>query len=58
MASIKDVNKGVIVKINPPNSRKIKRIIEATKRSFSAEVNMGVEQYADKKIVQFKDNGR
>lgn len=52
MANIKDVEKGVIVRINPENSRKIKSITEKTKRSFSAEVNKGVEEYANKKIEQ------
>jgi len=45
MASIKDVKKGVIVKINPENSEKIKEITLQTKRSFSAEVNLAVEKY-------------
>ena len=55
---IKNVDSGVTVKINPSNSRKILKIIAKTKRVFSAEINVGVEEYADKKIVKYKDNGK
>jgi hypothetical protein len=55
---IKNVNKGVTVKITPMNSRKIKRITEDTHRTFASEVNFGVEFYADQKIHQYKDDGK
>lgn len=54
---IKNVKAGVAVKISPCNAGKVAQIIKRTKRTFASEVNMAVEEYADKKIVQFKDNG-
>ena len=55
---ITDAKKGVAVKINPSNSKKILKVIKETRRTFAAEVNVGVEQYADQKIYRHKDDGR
>jgi hypothetical protein len=55
---VKNLGTGVMVKINPSNSKKVVRITKKTHRTFASEVNLGVEEYADKKIVQFKDNGK
>jgi hypothetical protein len=55
---VKNVKTGVMVKVNPSNSKKIVRITEKTHRTFAAEVNVGVEQYADKQIHKYKDDGK
>ncbi len=55
---VKNVESGVAVKINPKNSKKILRITSKTHRTFASEVNVGVEEYADKKIRHYKDDGR
>jgi len=55
---IKNPKKGVAVKINPQNSKKILKITDKTHRTFATEVNLGVEEYADKKIREYKDDGR
>ncbi len=55
---VKNVESGVAVKINPKNSKKILRITSKTHRTFASEVNVGVEEYADKKIRNYKDDGR
>ncbi len=54
---IKDVNAGVTVMINPANSKKLVRITKKTRRTFSTEVNIAVEDY-DPKIVKYKCDGR
>ena len=53
-----DPKKGVGVKITGKNAEKIIKIIKKTHRTFATEVNLGVEEYADHKIVQYKDNGK
>lgn len=50
--------KGVGVKITGENAVKVMKVIEKTRRTFSTEVNIAVEEYADKKIVEYKDDGR
>ena len=55
---VKNVESGVAVKINPKNSKKILRITSKTHRTFASEVNVGVEEYADKKIRHYRDDGR
>ena len=55
---IKNAESGVAVKINPKNSKKILKITSKTHRTFATEVNLGVEEYADKKIRYYKDDGR
>ncbi len=55
---VKNVKTGVAVKINPSNSAKIIKITSKTHRTFATEVNLGVEEYADKKIRHYKDDGR
>ncbi len=55
---IKDAKKGVMVRVSPGNSKKIIKIIEQTRRTFSSEVNFGIEHYADKRIAEYKDNGK
>ncbi len=55
---IRDAKMGVAVKINPKNSKKILRITSKTHRTFASEVNVGVEEYADKKLAYRKDDGR
>ncbi len=42
---IKDAKKGVMVKISPSNSKKIVRITEKSRRTFSTEVNFVIEEY-------------
>ena len=55
---IKNKKRGVTVKINHDTSEKVIQVIDITKRSFSAEVNVAVEEYADEKLIQYKDNGK
>ncbi len=55
---ITDAKKGVAVKINPANAKKIIKITRKTHRTFASEVNVGVEEYADKKIRHYRDDGR
>ncbi len=55
---IKNAKSGVAVKINPENSRKIVKVIEKTHRTFVSEVNVAVEEYADAKIIKYRDDGR
>jgi len=52
-----DPKKGVGVKISGKNAVKIIKITSKTHRTFASEVNVGIEEYADKKLVQYKDNG-
>ncbi len=49
---------GVTVKINRSNAKKIIKIIRKTKRTFVAETNKGVEEYADATIIKFRDDGK
>lgn len=55
---ITDPKKGVAVRITPDNSKKVIKVIEKTHRTFASEVNVAVEEYADKKIHEYKDDGR
>jgi hypothetical protein len=55
---VKNLKTGVMVKINPSNSKKIVRIIDKTHRTFASEVNVAVEEYIDDKIRRYKDDGR
>ncbi len=55
---ITDAAKGVAVKINPANAKKIIKITRKTHRTFASEVNVGVEEYADAKIARYRDNGK
>lgn len=55
---ITDAKKGVSVKIEGKNAVKVLKITEKTHRTFASEVNVGIEEYADKKIHQYKDDGR
>lgn len=55
---VKNVKTGVMVKVNPSNSKKIVRITSKTHRTFASEVNVGIEEYADKKLSYRKDDGR
>ncbi len=50
--------KGVGVRISGKNAEKIIKITKKTNRTFATEVNIGVEEYADKKIRHYKDDGR
>ncbi len=53
-----DPKKGVGVKISGKNAVKIIRITKKTHRTFASEVNVGVEEYADKKLAYRKDDGK
>ena len=55
---IKDAKKGVAVKISGRNAQKMLKVIDKPRRTFASEVNIGIEEYADKKIHEFKDDGR
>jgi low affinity Fe/Cu permease len=57
---IKNKKRGVTVKINHDTSEKVIRIIDRTKRSFSAEVNVAIAEYCDRHEVlnNKRDNGR
>ena len=55
---IKDAKKGVAVKISGRNAQKMLKVIDKTHRTFASEVNVAVEEYADAKIVQYRDNGK
>ena len=55
---IKNKRSGVTVKIRHDTAKKVIEVIDKTHRSFSSEVNMAVEEYADAKIVKFRDDGR
>ncbi len=55
---VKNLETGVMAKINPCNSKKIVRITKKTHRTFAAEINVAVEEYADAKVLKFKDDGR
>ena len=55
---VKNLKTGVMVKINPSNSKKIVRLTGKTHRTFASEVNVAVEEYADKQIHKYKDDGR
>ena len=50
--------KGVGVKISGKNSLKIIEITKKTHRTFTTEVNLGIEEYADKKIAEFGNNDK
>jgi len=50
--------KGVGVKISGKNAVKIIKITNKTHRTFATEVNIGVEEYADKKLAYRRDDGR
>ena len=54
---IKDAKKGVAVKISGRNAQKVLKVIDKTRRTFASEVNIGVEEYTDKKIAEYKDDG-
>ncbi len=54
---IKNKKRGVTVKINHDTSEKVIQITDKTKRSFSAEVNIAVDEYADVKLAYRKDDG-
>lgn len=54
---IKDAKKGVAVKIIGRNAQKVLKVIDKTRRTFASEVNIGIEEYADRKIAEYKDNG-
>ncbi len=54
---IKDTKKGVAVKINASNSKKIVRITDKTHRTFATEVNLAVEEY-DPKVIKYRDDGK
>lgn len=49
---------GVSVKVSGKNAVKVLRVIEKTRRTFSNEVNIAVEEKMDERIHQFKDDGR
>ena len=55
---ITNAKKGVSVKIEGKNAIKVLKVIDKTHRTFASEVNVAVEEYADQKIVQYKDNGK
>lgn len=55
---ISNAKKGVSVKIEGKNAVKVCKVIEKTHRTFASEVNVAVEEYTDKKIVKYKDDGR
>ena len=55
---ITNVKKGVAVKISGRNAQKVLKVIDKTRRTFASEVNIGIEEYADKKIIEFRDDGR
>ena len=55
---VKNLKTGVMVKINPSNSKKIVKLTGKTHRTFASEVNVAVEEYADAKIVKYRDDGR
>lgn len=55
---LKNLATGIMVMINSANSRKIVKLIKKTRRTFATEVNVGVEEYADKKIAEYRDNGK
>ncbi len=46
------------VRIWPETATKLIEIIKKTHRTFASEVNVGVEEYADKKIRYYRDDGR
>ena len=50
--------KGVGVKITGENAVKVMKVIEKTRRTFSTEVNIAVEEKMDERILKFKDNGK
>ena len=55
---ITNAKKGVSVKIEGKNAVKILKVIDKTHRTFASEVNVGVEQYADKQIHKYRDDGK
>ena len=55
---ITNAKRGVSVKIEGENAVKVLKVIEKTKRSFSSEVNVAVEEKMDERILKFKDNGK
>jgi predicted nucleic-acid-binding Zn-ribbon protein len=50
--------KGVSVRITGQNATKVLKITDKTHRTFACEVNIAVQEYADDKIVKFRDNGK
>ena len=55
---ITNAKKGVSVKIEGKNAIKVLKVIDKTHRTFASEVNVAVEEYADQKITEHKDDGR
>lgn len=55
---ITNAKKGVSVKIEGKNAVKVLKVIDKTHRTFASEVNVGIEEYTDKKIKEYKDDGR
>ncbi len=51
-------SKGVGVRITGKNAKKIIKITKKTHRTFASEVNVGVEEYADKKLAYRRDDGK
>ena len=50
--------KGVGVKIEGKTAVKVMKVIEKTRRTFSTEVNIAVEEKMDEQIARYKDDGR
>jgi hypothetical protein len=57
-AKMTNPKEGVGVRISGKNAVKILKVIDKTHRTFATEVNVAVEEYADKKIHQYKDDGK
>ena len=55
---IKNPKDGVAVKISGRNALKVLRVTDKTRRTFASEVNIGIEDYTDRKIAEFKGNGK
>ena len=55
---ITNAKKGVTVKIEGKNALKVLKVIDRTHRTFASEVNVAVEEYADAKIIKYRDDGR
>lgn len=51
-------SKGVGVKISGKNAVKVLEVIDKTRRTFTTEVNIAVEEKMDEAIHKFKDDGR
>jgi len=55
---ITNAKKGVSVKIEGKNAVKVLKVIDKTHRTFASEVNVAVEHVMDKRIEEYKDDGR